>query len=284
VRYKKDGPVVSTASEVVSNIKADLESYNFKVTLNNEELLKPFKFPLSDEFEQWEYSIHSIRESIKTSDGRLAFRGYVYSQHGIIKPKEYIGIMIRVKNVAIGEIDRALLGYPSGTNQLFRNWVFGEIYIEEGLEDALNINRNRFKVTNPQYIALRDWFHNFLSKVIFKHTLEKYYHEGRDLRYELREEENKQILSDITQSLVGEEYEIRYEKLDRSQPLQIDKNKKLVTINQIFPAYQTSIKIRPIMERTFLILELAIESSIGDMEKLKQIFRENIERWIADIM
>lgn len=280
IRYPQDGPVLGVSDTTVVGIKNTLESYNFKVFVNDVELTKPFRFPISDLIKVRGYSIHPVSKSIQTSEGPLSFEGYIYSQHGMINPKEYIGIMVRVKNVAIGGIDRAFLGYPSGTNQLFRNWVFGEIYVSEGLEEALNINRNRFKVTHPHYIALREWLHSFLGNIIFKHTLKEFYRKGRDRRRELREEQNIETLDNIVKSEMGKTYKFRFGKLDQNQPLLIDKEEKTITMNSDYSAYQTSAKLSQMIERVFLIFGIALERSNGDMNKLKRLFNEGIEKWI----
>ena len=46
-------------------------------------------------------------------------------------------------------------------------WLTGEIYVSEGLEDALNIDRDSFNKFHPQYKALQTYIHNILQKTIF---------------------------------------------------------------------------------------------------------------------
>jgi len=48
-----------------------------------------------------------------------------------------------------------LLHYPLPTGPL-ANQVSGEIYVEEGLETALNIDRNSFRETDLHYLKLQD--------------------------------------------------------------------------------------------------------------------------------
>lgn len=285
VRYPKDGPVRGISNETLSEIKSSLESYNFRIVVNDIELVKPIRFPMAKEIAESpeKYAIHPMKESIETSEGRLSFKGYTYSQHGMINPKEYIGILIRIKNVAIGGIDRAFLQYPSGTNQLFRNWIFGEIYVDEGLEDAMNINRNKFKVTHPDYIALRDWLHNFLNDVVFKHTLHEYYHKSRDKRQEKIQIHNLQTFVRIIKSEMENRYELQFDYLPKDQPVQISKKEEKVIINTRYPLYyQTPKKFWNILQRIFVIFEIATEKSDGDISKLKRLFREGIEKWINE--
>jgi hypothetical protein len=278
VRYPEEQQ--KPLNETISKINETLKSYNFTVKINGVELVKPIRFPMSNITKAEEYRIHPIEKSIKTSKGTLSFRGYIYSQHGMMNPKEYIGIMIRVKNVAIGGIDRTFLEYPSGANQLFRNWVFGEIYVEEGLEDALNINRNQFKITDPNYAALKEWLHGFLDEVVFKHVLNKYYRRGRDEKEEQRSAENKEALLAITKSEMGEDYRLQYRSTPKYQPLQINKKERLVIMNPEYPGHRIAKKLRPIAQRMLLLFEIALEKSDGDIERLRKNFREEIEKWL----
>jgi len=276
IKYLPDGPISQISEPILTNIRSTIESFNFEVTINEIELRKPFKFPN----EETKYSIHPFSETLRTSEGPLSFRGYLYSQHGMISPKEYIGSLIRVKNVGIGEIDRTFLGYSSSSNQLFRNWVFGEIYVDNGLEEALNINRNRFKVTHPAYIALKGWLHTFLSNVVFKYTLYEYYRKTRIERQESLEEQNTQILNEIVQSEMGKSYRLRFQKLEQNQPILIERESKTVIINSNYTAFQTKMQIKKTMQRTLLLFEIAVEKSAGDLAELKNIFMNGIQKWL----
>jgi hypothetical protein len=267
-------------NEVINKINEKIKSYNFTVRINGEGLFKPFKFPMIDYLTSESFSIHPIEESIETPKGILNFEGYIYSQHGMIKPKEYNGILIRIKNVAIGGIDRSFLGYPSGTNQLFRNWIFGEIYVEQGLEDALNINRNKFKITDPDYIALRNWFHSFLNKKIFKYTLKEYYQKARDKRIEKRASDHVNTLREITEKEMGSNFEFKYGAIKENIPIRIDRKKMTLTVNSEYPSYRISTKLRPIVQKTLLLFEIALEQSNGDIDDLKEKFKKGLRKWI----
>ncbi len=280
IPYYESSKTLGKIDGTIERINQTLRSFNFMVTINGLELVKPFKFPLSDDLDPDDYRIHPIREKITTSKGNLSFKGYIYSQHGIIFPKEYIGLLIRIKNVAIGPIDRSLLDYPSSSNQLFRNWIFGEIYVEEGLEDAININRNQFKITDPNYIALRTWLHNFLNNEIFPYTLHEYYQKASAERAEERRIENMEKLVKITESEMGKEYSFSYRFIPENQPLKINKLEKTIIVNSGYPFYKLDKKLRPILQEMFLLFEIAVEKSNGDVEKLKKSFREEIERWL----
>lgn len=162
---------------------------------------------------------------------------------------------------------------------MFRNWIFGEIYIEEGLEDAININRNQFKLTDANYIALRKWIHEFLEEIVFKHTLH-YYREGSEQREEERKAENKETLRQITKKEMGEDYRFQYHPIAENQPLNIDRKEKTVTVNSEYPSYRMTSNLKPIVQRMLLLFEIAVEKSNGDVQKLRRNFQEELEKWL----
>jgi len=285
VRYMRDGPVIGKQSDkTISEIKSYMESCNFRIQVDGIELVRPIKFPNTDIiFNTKSYAIHSVKETISTSEGDISFKGYIYSQHGLISPREYIGILVRVKNVGVGGFDRTLFEYPSGTNQLFRNWICGEIFIEEGLEEAMSINRNSFKITHPHYIALRNWLHNFLDKEVFKYIRTEYYLKSRKRRQERREMEYLETFDSIVKSELGKEYKFQFGVLSKDEPVRIDKKRELVIVNEIYPVfYSAPKKFENILERMFVLFEIAVEKSEGNFDRLKRTFHEEVLKWISE--
>lgn len=284
VKYQVNGPVKGISDSIVDEIKSRLESYNFKVNINGVELLKPITFPNNSTIlESKEYAVHPIQEKMPTSEGILSFRGYLYSQRGMINPKEFMGVMIRIRNVAIGGFDRTFLDYPSGTNQLLRNWICGEIYVDEGLENAMNINRSSFKITNADYVALRTWLHRFLDENVFRYAHEEYYVKGRKDKEAEDEAEYMRVFDKIVKSELGIEYTFKTTQLVGRQPVLVDRKKKTVLVNTQYRIFrQTPAKNKNLLQRIFVLFEIAKEKSHGDILNLEKIFKEEIEKWISE--
>jgi hypothetical protein len=284
VVYSDDGPVRAISDKTVTEIKSTLKSFNFRVVVDGIELVKPMVFPNSSSIaKSKEYAIHPIRESIKTSEGTLSFKGYIYSQHRIIDPKECMGILIRIKNVAVGGYDRTFLGYPSGSYQLFRNWISSEIYVEEGLEGAMNVNRSSFKITNPDYIALRDWLHRFLNEEVFPYTDKHYYVRGRESRQAEKEAESMRVFEKIVKSEMGSKFKFKYGALPREESVLINKDEETVVMNTEYPVFRRMpARFENILQRIMVLFEIALEKSKGDVQKLERIFKEEIEKWINE--
>lgn len=95
-----------------------------------------------------------------------AVKGYLYAQHGTIKPEEVNGILVRIRNAAVGEYRNDYLGFPHAEGALFQRWVTGELWADDRLEVALNIDRRTLRDTHPAYVELRNWFHDELGSFL----------------------------------------------------------------------------------------------------------------------
>lgn len=82
---------------------------------------------------------------------------------------------------------------------------------------------------------------------------------------------------------MGRRYNFVFDYLPKDQPVQINKKEEKAIINTRYPLYyQTPKKFRNILQRVFMIFEIATEKSEGDINKLKRMFKEGIEKWINE--
>jgi hypothetical protein len=152
--YFEDGPVQNWGGW--DTIKQQLEGYKFHLIVDGYELRKPVVLPNDPEIRSVpeDYKVYEFSYDEIVDDKRLHFLGYVYHQRKQIYPPEIQGILIRIRNVGIGAYDKSFLGYPMSVGPMLRG-MSGEIYILDGLEDALNIDRNSFRETDEHYLALK---------------------------------------------------------------------------------------------------------------------------------
>ncbi len=101
----------------------------------------------------------------KPIENELKLKGYIYYQRPNIWPPELRGLLIRVRNVAIGQYDSTFLTYKHHEAMKFSQ-LSGEIYVDN-LDIALNIDRASFRETEPAFIAFRDSIHSYLNKTVF---------------------------------------------------------------------------------------------------------------------
>ena len=143
VKYMEGGPVRDTA---LKDLRQRLESYQFRVFVDTVELRKPILLPRPAGTAHKLFPIPMYEERLGA--GRtLRVSGYVYWQKNQILPRELAGLLIRVRNVAVGGYDTTYLGYPKHEGWKFSQMT-GELYVEEGLDEALNIDRASFRETD----------------------------------------------------------------------------------------------------------------------------------------
>lgn len=147
-----------------------LSGYDFNVVVDSIRLAKPVL--LNDP--NMDYTCHEFQEDSFRPYGKpLKFHGYFVVQEGLqLKPEDLRGILIRIKDVAIGYYDNSLLGYRFNEGPRTR-WVTGEVFIDDGLEDALNLDRESFNRFHPEFRELQEYIHGILQLQVFPEVYKK---------------------------------------------------------------------------------------------------------------
>jgi hypothetical protein len=89
--------------------------------------------------------------------GALSFEAYLYWNQRIT-PKENNGVLVRVNNASGVLFDPAFLSYQVSELTRLRQ-IMSEVFITEGLDAALNIDRESFNYSHPHYQYLQKWVH-----------------------------------------------------------------------------------------------------------------------------
>jgi hypothetical protein len=100
--------------------------------------------------------------------------GYFYAQHGTIRPRDLQGLLLRIREAAVGGYDATFVDFPPTEGSLIQRWVSAEIWASDELEDALNIDRKTLRVTEPAFMELQEAIHRHLRLVIGKARSELY--------------------------------------------------------------------------------------------------------------
>ncbi len=172
--------------KLIAEEQAKLEGYRFKLVVDGIQLFKPVKLRGNP----GGYTTRVIEpQHIKIYGKDLRFHGYVLVQDGLsIRPDELRGILIRIKNVSIGYYDPSMLDYRFNEGPRSR-WLTGEILVDSGLEDALNIDRDSFNRFHPQFRAIQKYVHELLHDEVFPEVYRKI--EDRSLDREISKEEGR---------------------------------------------------------------------------------------------
>ncbi len=202
---------VLTKIPPLATLQETLKSFDFRVEVDNIRLLRPLwlpsngrqdraadciipdtpqktSFTLEDgvhsetvEVDKYEIAVRAKAEHFqlyyfdygrKVNGYPLRFSGYIFLQTSRLFPKEYQGILIRLRNVAIGQYDVNVMIYPMAEGPRF-SMLSSEVFVHEGLDDALKVDRDGFNTLDPQYIRLQAFIHSILHEKIFPSSWEE---------------------------------------------------------------------------------------------------------------
>jgi hypothetical protein len=164
VEYVKSSDVVFPDQSISADMRR-LKDYRFSVSVDGVRIAKSLCIFRDPELapDKGDCKVYALPEFDEDVEGeRLKFHGYLYSQRRRITPTELQGVLIRIKDVGVGGYDRHLLRYPREEGPIF-GMISGEVFVEQGLENALNIDRNSFNETHPHFQRLRSEVHRFVK-------------------------------------------------------------------------------------------------------------------------
>lgn len=277
VPYVKEGPfrwsTVEAQTELrnkLSETERSLEQYNFEVVIDGLSLRKPnlFPFPRSRRStEPMTGQLFLLEQSSTVYGTPLEYSGYIYLQDGqAIEPMELRGLLIRIKNVAIGSYDPALLDYPKIEGPRF-NWISGEVYVDEGLEDALNIDRDSFNEMHPHFVRLQRDVHERLREVFSQAG------RGTQARSRVRRQKQQAQKEETLKELLGEELGEGYELVEtegsflEDRPLVVDTEHKKVLVNSRSSLYPRARARRDLAQLVAVAFEVSLMAPETDRRK-----------------
>lgn len=270
ISYLQNGPVMG--ADVISDIKKDLLKYDFTVKIDGLELKKLILFPTSSEVKEQgtDYLVYPIEFDEKVDGSRLAFKGYIYHQRISILPPEIRGLLIRVRNVSIGMYDKSLLNYPKAQGPRMAG-ISGEIYVNAGLESALNIDRNSFRETDPHYLMLQEVIYTRLGGDKEKKTsgifsdISKMSAARNLVKKETEDNHSRDKIKSHLKNVLGRSFDIRMSKKESSFPIEIDINHGIIIIHEQHPIFPRAKAARSNIERILIAYEIA--NKIGSTKK-----------------
>jgi hypothetical protein len=199
--------------KLISDEQKTLTRYGFGLFVDGIRLFKPVYLRGNPNG----YTALRIPSQAKSIYGNeLSFRGYIVVQEGSqLHPDELRGILIRIKNVAIGYYDPSMLDYRFNEGPRSR-WVTGEIFVDKGLEDALNIDRDSFNRFHPEYRALQQFVHEKLRTEVFPKVYKQI-----DVRSNKKAKktarEHRETLKSVVSEAVGSTVSFRYARDEPSR-------------------------------------------------------------------
>lgn len=101
---------------------------------------------------------------LKRAGGPLSFEAYLYWNSQIL-PKETTGVLIRIREASGTLFDPTFLNYRVSEQTRLRQ-ITAEIFVHDGLDSALNIDRESFNYSHPHFLYLQHWLHRALRVLI----------------------------------------------------------------------------------------------------------------------
>jgi hypothetical protein len=102
-----------------------------------------------------------------TGGRELAFEGYFFWTPTVV-PKENNGLMLRIGDASGTLFDDTFLHYEVSEQTRLRQ-ITAEIFVSEGLDAALNIDRESFNYSHPHFQFVTKWVHRALRQLATKH-------------------------------------------------------------------------------------------------------------------
>jgi hypothetical protein len=212
------------------------------------------------------YEIRYVNENVAGSP--LAFTGYLFQQTGRLYPRDIQGVLIRLSNVAIGRYDNSMLTYPYAEGPRY-SMVSSELFVEQGFEDALNIDRDSFNELHPHYIRVQSYVHSLLHDLIFPETWseEKERNKARrDVEAKQREssfvERYRKTTGDRVRSIQRVEKQTKFHSVSsaKESPVDFEGRRGEIEIDRSHPLLQPLFRRRkfaPILEKVVVAFERA---------------------------
>ena len=154
VEYVDAGPVAGERR--LDELRSRHSAFDFKAFVDGVQLLKPIRLP-QPSAGSIEHRTYPVAHEARLPSGRvLRVTGYLYWQKGRVLPRELQGVLVRVRNVAIGTYDATYMGYPHHEGWKFSQ-MSGELYVDDGLDQAVNIDRASFRESDEGFIELQSF-------------------------------------------------------------------------------------------------------------------------------
>jgi hypothetical protein len=136
-----------------------------------------------------------------TGGSKVAFEGYFLWIPTVI-PKENNGLLIRIGDASGTLFDDTFMHYEVSEQTRLRQLI-AEIFVHDGLDAALNIDRESFNYSHPHHQFLTKWVHRALRQIATKHKAI-----GKEIHTQAREQQAEEsyaklqnILQDTLKSL-----------------------------------------------------------------------------------
>ncbi len=166
-------PHPQTRIRELMGLTSGLESPTpFRVFVDELELSRPIKFrqlpPTNHAIKTPLVFLGQLHEEfegypVAVSAGTLSFEAYFFWTPKVA-PVDHRGALIRIHNSSGSLFDESFFRYQVSEQTRLRQ-ITCEIFVSQGLESALNIDREAFNTSHPHMVVLTKWVHGALRQI-----------------------------------------------------------------------------------------------------------------------
>jgi hypothetical protein len=269
VCYFDDAPIL-LSKDTLKKKKRALKAYDFNLIVDQRNLLKPILLPGGqlarnlDVLEpKYDYTLTSVSFSREIEGSPLSFSGYIYWQRKQIQPSTIRGLQIYIRNIGIGTFDNTLLKFSTVNPTSRAGQISGEIYADEGLERALNIDRRSFRETDAHYQAFQNHIWELLGSAargqgIIGGSIDSYW--VRKERSESEENERHvESLKELIHTASRGKVSLRFYHESNELPYEFRRNS--IAVYDASPAWPRAASERRLAQRVIIPIKAAVESN-----------------------
>lgn len=103
----------------------------------------------------------------RRTGGALRFEGYLL-WCPLVVPVEHNGVLVRIGDASGSLFDATFMKYQV-SEQKRREQVSAEVFVHEGMDAALNIDRESFNHSHPHYQYIAKWLHSAFRQFATRH-------------------------------------------------------------------------------------------------------------------
>lgn len=216
------------AKELIEERQARFLNYNFRLIFDGIELRRHVQLPTNRETIPRLYFIE-LDDIVFASP--LRFSGYLFAQiPSAIRPFELNGVQIRLRGVGIGGYDGTFFRYSKQIETIRSRWVSGEIFVDQGLEEALNIDRDSFNEHDEHFKRLQSLLHDKLNEVFDE--IDAIARRRSEERRDEKDRELKKSMQTVIAEESGGRFKLVQQDLEEDAPIVvIDEDKGEIILN-----------------------------------------------------
>jgi hypothetical protein len=232
------------------------------------------------------FRLYELAYSNQNVAGRpLKFGGYLFQQIGRLYPRDIQGVLIRLHNVSIGKYDNSMLSYPFAEGPRY-SMISSEIVVEQGFEDALNIDRDSFNELHPHFVRTQAFLHALLHELIFPETWGEEKSRNRKRRERASKSAEKKFLERY-QEVTGDRFasvttskDVDEAPSSRASPVEFDQREKSIHVDSSHPLLEPLLRRK---KHAPLVQKLVIAFERSNMIASAASRRELFYQLLADV-